>query len=132
MGSRGTHWRPRPARRALVGQKPSAIAQYWEVNSAHWRLAVCRMLIMKRAKLRPAGIVALKSKAHLVRLVALEQGVSFDETPLPGDDNLIRFSFQAMDDITSRKLVMAIPREAFARRVIIGGGPPPGIIKNSQ
>ena len=87
---------------------------------------------MKRAKLRPAGIVALKSKAHLVRQVALEQGVSFDETPVPGENNVIRFSFQPMDDTTSRKLVMAIPREAFARRAIIGGGPPPGIIKKSQ
>jgi len=87
---------------------------------------------MKRTKLRPAGIVALKSKAHLVRQVALEQGLSYDETPVPGEHNVIRFSFQPMDDATSRKLVSAIPREAFARRAIIGGGPPAGFIKNSQ
>jgi hypothetical protein len=87
---------------------------------------------MKMAKLRPAGIVALKSKAHLVRQVALEQGVSFDETPVPEEDNVIRFSFQPMDDTTSRKLVMALPREVFARRATIDGGPPPGIIKKGQ
>jgi hypothetical protein len=119
-------------RLAAPGQKPSATAQYWEGNSGHWRLAVCRIPIMKRTKLRPAGIVALKSKAHLVRQVALEQGVSYDETPVPGEDNAVRFSFQPMDDATSRKLIMAMPREAFARHAIIGGGPPPGIIKDSQ
>jgi hypothetical protein len=87
---------------------------------------------MKRATLRPAGIVALKSKAHLVRQVAVEQGISYDETPVPGEDDVIRFSFQPMDDDATRKLAFAIPREAYARRAIIGAGPPPGIIKKSQ
>jgi hypothetical protein len=87
---------------------------------------------MIKAVLRPAGIVALKSKAHLVRQVASVQGVSYAEAPVPGEDNVIRFAFQPMDDATIRKLVMAIPREAFARRAIIGGGPPPGVIKKGQ
>lgn len=84
---------------------------------------------MKKAKLRPAGIVALKTKAHLVRQVAVEQAVSFDETPVVGEDHLIRFTFEPMDDATTRKLVFAIPREAVARRALIGGGPPPGVVK---
>jgi hypothetical protein len=87
---------------------------------------------MKKAKLRPAGIVAFKSKAHLVRQVALEQAISYEEMPVAGEDLVIRFSFEPMDDATTRKLVFAIPREAFARRAIIGSGPPPGIIKKSK
>jgi hypothetical protein len=84
---------------------------------------------MRKPELRPAGIVAFKSKAHLVRQVASVQGVSYTEAPVPGEDDVIRFAFQPMDDAASRKLVMAIPREAFARRAIIGGGLPPGVIK---
>jgi hypothetical protein len=87
---------------------------------------------MKKAKLRPAGIVALKSKAHLVRQVALEQALSYEEIPVAEEDDVIRFSFEPMDDATTRKLVFAIPREAFARRAIIGGGPPPGVDKETS
>jgi hypothetical protein len=86
---------------------------------------------MKKHKPRPAVITALKSKAHLIRQVALEQGISFDETPVTGEDDVIRFSFKPMDDATSHKLVMAIPRDAFARRAVIGGGPPPGVFKKA-
>jgi hypothetical protein len=85
--------------------------------------------MVKTTNLRAAGIVALKSKAHLVRQVAFEQGISYDETPVPGEDNVIRFSFEPMDDATTRKLVFAIPREAYARRAIFGDGPPPGVLK---
>jgi hypothetical protein len=55
---------------------------------------------MKKHKLRPAVITAFKSKAHLIRQVALEQGLSFDETPV-GEGDVIRFSFKPMDDATS-------------------------------
>jgi hypothetical protein len=83
------------------------------------------MPTMKSTKLRPAGIVALKSKAHLVRQVASENGVSYEETTVPGEDDVIRFSFEPMDDTTTRKLVFAIPREAYARSAIFGGRAPP-------
>jgi hypothetical protein len=86
---------------------------------------------MKKAKHRPAGIVALKSKAHLVRQVALEHGISYDENPVPGEDNVIRFTFEPMEDATTRKLVFSIPREAYARRAIFGDGPPPGVLKKT-
>jgi hypothetical protein len=89
------------------------------------------MPTMKSTKLRPAGIVALKSKAHLVRQVASENGVSFDETPVPGEDNVIRFSFEPMDDDTTRKLAFAIPREAYAHRAIFDGGAPPVVPKKT-
>jgi hypothetical protein len=56
-----------------------------------------------------------------MRQVALEQGISYDESPVPRDDNVIRFSFEPMDDAITRKLVFAIPREAYARRATFGG-----------
>jgi hypothetical protein len=114
-----------------AGRKRCAAAQYWEVNSGHGQATVCRMPMMKKTQLRAAGIVALKSKAHLVRQVALEQGISYDETPVLGDDNVIRFSFQPMDDASTHKLAFAIPREAYARRAIFGDGPPPGVRKKT-
>jgi hypothetical protein len=85
---------------------------------------------MKKANLRPAGIVALKSKAHLVRHTALDQAVPYEEMPVAGEDHVIT-SFEPMDDATTRKLIFAIPREAFARRAILGGSPPPGVDKET-
>lgn len=89
------------------------------------------MQIMKNAKPTPAGIVAPKSKAHLVRQVASEQGISYEEMPVPDRDDLIRFSFAPMDDATTRKLVFAIPREAYAYRAVFDDGPPPGLQKRT-
>ena len=67
--------------------------------------------MMTRTKLRAAGIVALKPKAHLARQVALEQCISHDETLVPSEDNVIRFSFEPMGDVT-------------------GDSPPPGVLRN--
>ena len=76
---------------------------------------------------RPAIIRAVKSKADLVRQVAKAQGVLYDETP-EGDD-IIVFSFKDVDDEASGKLALAMPREVFARRAVIGGDAPPGVLK---
>lgn len=78
---------------------------------------------MKKIKVRPAGIVAPKLKAHLVRQVASEQGISYEEMPVEGRDDLIRFSFEPLDDAATRKLALAIPREAFAYRAVFDGIP---------
>jgi hypothetical protein len=67
---------------------------------------------MKRTKLRPSEIVAPKLKAHLVRQVASEQGISYQETLVEGRDDLIRFSFEPLDYAATRKLAFAVPREA--------------------
>lgn len=66
-----------------------------------------------------------------MRQVASEIGVSYDETPVPGEDNVIRFTFEPMDDATTSKLVFAIPREAYARRAIFGGRAPLGVPKKT-
>ena len=84
------------------------------------------MTMVKRTKLRPASVVVFRSMAHLVRQVASEQGISYEEMSVAERDDLIRLSFESMDDATTRKLVFAIPREARAYRAIIGGGPPQG------
>jgi hypothetical protein len=78
---------------------------------------------MRKIELRPAGIVAHKSKAHLVRQVASVRGISYTEAPVPGDDSLVRFAFQPMDDANSRKLVFSIPREAYAYRAVFDVSP---------
>jgi hypothetical protein len=67
--------------------------------------------------------------AHLIRQVASEQAIAYEELPVPEKDDLIRFSFAPMDDAATRKLVLAIPREACAYRAVFGAGPPPGIEK---
>jgi hypothetical protein len=85
---------------------------------------------MGTSKHRPAIIRAVKSKADLVRQVARAQGVSYDETP-EGDD-IIVFSFKDVDDEASGKLALAMPREVFARRAVIGGDAPPGVLKKDR
>jgi hypothetical protein len=78
---------------------------------------------MKNTKVRPAGIVAPKLKAHLVRQVASDQGISYEEMPVEGRDDLIRFSFEPLDDAATRKLALAIPRDAFAYHAVFDGVP---------
>jgi hypothetical protein len=86
---------------------------------------------VKKTKPRPASIVAFQSMAHLIRQVASEQGISYDEVPVPERDDLIRFSFAPMDDAATRRLAFAIPREAYTYRAVFSDGPPPGIEKKT-
>jgi hypothetical protein len=83
---------------------------------------------MTNPKYVPAIITAFREKAHLVRQVAADQGVQYDQTPVPGKDQ-IAFSFKKLDRAGRDKLVTAMPKEVFAKRAIIGGSPPPGIYK---
>ncbi len=87
---------------------------------------------MKKHNPRRTVIMVFKSKAHLIRQVALEQGISFDERPVTGKNDVTRFSFKPMDDAASHKLVMAIPRDAYARRGVIRDGPPTRVFKKAQ
>jgi hypothetical protein len=76
------------------------------------------------ARYKRTIIRAFSSKAHLVRQVATEQGVSYEETPIPGEEDVVRFVFKTKDDAATDKLVTALPREVFVRRADIGGIPP--------
>jgi len=70
----------------------------------------------------PAILTAFADKAHLVRQVAADQGVQYDESPVPGKD-LITFSFKKLDRASDDKLFLAMPKEVFAKIAIIGGAP---------
>jgi hypothetical protein len=82
-------------------------------------------------KYQPAILTAFADKAYLVRQVAADQGVQYDEAPVPGKDQ-INFSFKNLDRAGVDKLILAMPKEAFAKRAFIGGGPPPDVYKNTQ
>jgi hypothetical protein len=86
---------------------------------------------MTKPKYEPAILTALGEKAHLVRQVAADQGIEYDETPVPGKDQ-IAFSFKKLDRAGADKLFTAMPTEVFAKRAIIGGSAPPGIYKKTR
>ena len=75
----------------------------------------------------PAVIAAFKSKAQWVRQAALELGLTFEETSVSGQDDVVKFRFGELDSATTRKLIAAVPRDAYAYRAEIGSGsePPP-------
>jgi len=64
----------------------------------------------------PVVITALKSKAHLVRQVAFEQSLPYEEALVPGQGDLIRFSFWSLDEGEAIMLAEAIPNEVYAYR----------------
>ena len=73
----------------------------------------------------PARIVSELSKAHLVRQVARELNVSYEEWPVPERPDLGRFAFPPMDEELQLRLVLSVPREAFAYQGIIVGSADP-------
>lgn len=75
---------------------------------------------------KPVNIVAFKSKAHLVRQVAAEHGIEYDEAPVLGEEDVIRFSFKKLDDSAGCKIVLTMPLEVFAPRAVIFADPPRG------
>ena len=77
----------------------------------------------------PVGIVSEISKAHLVRQVALELKMSYEELPVPERPDLIRFSFPPMDKEQSLKLAMSVPREAYAYQAVFVGSTDPRELK---
>lgn len=70
------------------------------------------------------AIIALVDRADLVRQVALEFGLSCDESPVRGQPGLIRFRFPPMSREEQARLVLAVPREAFASGVVVGSADP--------
>ncbi|MEO6281543.1 hypothetical protein [Roseateles sp.] len=72
-------------------------------------------------KEHPFSITALKSKAQVVRQVACEQGLAFDEEAVAGEDDALRFNFAPVDDVTSRKFLSSIPRGVYYFRAIVVG-----------
>ncbi len=79
---------------------------------------------MTKPKYEPASLRAFAEKAYLVRQVAADQGVEYDEAAVPGKDQ-ISFSFKKLDRAGADKLVLAMPKEVFAKRAFVGENPPP-------
>jgi hypothetical protein len=67
----------------------------------------------------PAVVTVSRAHAPLVRQVALEQHLTYEEASVPGEDGLARFHFGLLDDEASYRLVSAIPREAWAYHAVI-------------
>jgi hypothetical protein len=86
---------------------------------------------MTKPKYEPAILTAFAEKAYLTRQVAADQGVRYDEAPVPGKDQ-ITFSFKDLDRAATDRLVLAMPKEVFAKRAFIGGDPPPDVYKNTE
>jgi len=86
---------------------------------------------MTKPKYEPAILTAFADKAYLVREVAAHQAVQYDETPVPGKGQ-ITFSFMKLDRAGVDKLVLAMPKEVFAKIAIVGAGPPPGVRKETE
>jgi hypothetical protein len=83
---------------------------------------------MTNPKYVPTIITGFRERAHLVRQQApSDLGFLYDESPVVGRDDLIRFSFKQMDDDATTKLAVVIPSEVYANNAIVGGGPPPGV-----
>ncbi len=71
---------------------------------------------MDKGLIQPAVVVVFKSHAGKVRAIARELNLSFEEEQVPGQDEATKFRFAPMNGVTSSKLALAIPREAFIKR----------------
>ena len=67
----------------------------------------------------PAVITSSIENAHLVRNVANEMKIRYREEVLEGC--AIRFYFETRDSAQSNALALAVPREAYLYRGVIGG-----------
>ncbi len=79
---------------------------------------------MTKGARNPIAILAQASKAHLVREVALQLKVTYEELPVLGKPDLIRFRFPPMSNEDEHKLVFAVPGEAYCQGVFIGSADP--------
>lgn len=71
---------------------------------------------------QPVVITVFKMKADLVRQVAVKYNYLYEERPVLGNDKLIKFFFNPLDDVNTNVLVAALPVEVFAYKVIVGDG----------
>ena len=72
----------------------------------------------------PIAILAQASKAYLVRQVALELKMQYEEVPVLEQPDLIRFRFQPMSRENEHRLIFAVPREAYCQAVFVGSEDP--------
>ncbi|NKF24107.1 hypothetical protein [Solimonas marina] len=68
---------------------------------------------------RPVVITALKSKAHVLRRVASEHNLSYEERSVPGENDLVKFFFEELDAEKTKAFVFDVPREVYAFRGVM-------------
>jgi hypothetical protein len=66
--------------------------------------------------MHPVVITTPKTKGHLVREAAHQLKIGFTESVVPEQEHLVRFTFVPLDEITTAKLAVAVPPEAYAYR----------------
>lgn len=67
----------------------------------------------------PMVITSKSSRAHIVRQLALDHGLKYEEVCVVGRNDLVRFVFPPMDDGQSYKFAAAIPKDVFAWNAVI-------------
>lgn len=77
---------------------------------------------MSKAK-QPVVITAVNAKAHLLRQIAADLNLSYEETCPPGQDELRRFVFRPLNEEQTQKLVGRVPREVYAYQAVFTDQP---------
>jgi hypothetical protein len=76
-------------------------------------------------KRREAVFTIVAAKAALVRQMALERSLSYEEKLGPLWEGGIKFVFAPMDDDASKELAFAIPRDAYLFKAVFVGDEDP-------
>jgi hypothetical protein len=67
----------------------------------------------------PVVITVHRAKSEIVRALALERNLQYEEVKVAGREDLARFIFPPMGDKESFELANAVPRDALAWNAII-------------
>jgi hypothetical protein len=65
----------------------------------------------------PVGIPTLKANADIVRRVAKELGLKYEEQLVRGKDDAVRFYFGLLDPKVTEKLIEALPPEVYLQAI---------------
>lgn len=68
----------------------------------------------------PVVITVFKMKADLVRQVASKYNYLYEEKPVLGSEDLIKFFFKPLDEANTNILAAALPSEVFAYKAVVG------------
>lgn len=65
----------------------------------------------------PLGIPTLKTNTDIVRRVAEELGLEYEEQPVQGKEEVIRFYFGFLDPELAEKLMSALPYDVYLQMI---------------
>jgi hypothetical protein len=67
---------------------------------------------------QPVVITAVSSKAHLLRQVAADLNLPYEEASSPDQGEITRFVFSPLNEEQTRWLVDRVPREVYAYKAV--------------